>query len=54
VILAPETWSLWLGELGHGASTLMKAAPEEALSMHRVSRAVNSNRASGPELIQPI
>lgn len=54
VVLAPEDWPLWLGEAGHGAATLMRAAPEEALRFHRVDRAVNSNRATGPELIEPV
>ncbi len=54
VVLAPQDWPLWLGEAGHGAATLMKAAPEDALAWHRVDRAVNSNRASGPKLIEPI
>ena len=53
VVLEPETWSLWLGEQGKGAARLMTAAREDVLQMHRVSRAVNSNRASGPELIEP-
>ena len=54
VILEPEDWALWLGEAGHGAARLMRAAPEDALRMHRVSRAVNSIRARGPELIEPV
>jgi putative SOS response-associated peptidase YedK len=54
VILAPEDWPLWLGEAGHGAAVLMRAAPEEALAWHRVDRAVNSNRASGPQLTAPL
>lgn len=54
VVLASEHWSLWLGEAGHGAARLMTAAPEDALVFHRVDRAVNSNRAAGPELIEPI
>lgn len=54
VILSPDDWPLWLGEAGHGAATLMKAAPEGALQFHRVNRKVNSNRASGPDLIEPI
>ncbi|MFZ5962118.1 SOS response-associated peptidase [Thalassococcus sp. BH17M4-6] len=54
VILAPEDWPLWLGEAGHGAATLMTAGPEGSLTFHRVDRAVNSNRARGPELIEPI
>lgn len=54
VILTPEQWALWLGETGKGAATLMKSAPEDALSFQRVSTEVNSNRASGPSLIEPI
>jgi putative SOS response-associated peptidase YedK len=54
VMLAPEDWPLWLGEQGKGAALLMQAAPEDSLSFHRVDRAVNSNRASVPKLIQPI
>jgi putative SOS response-associated peptidase YedK len=54
VILRPEDWPLWLGEVGKGAATLMKAAPDDALSFHRVDAAVNSNRAAGSDLIKPI
>lgn len=50
VILGPEDWPLWLGEVGHGAATLMRAAPEDALRIWRVSREVNSNRAIGAGL----
>ena len=31
----------------------MQPAPEDTLQMHRVGTAVNSNRAAGPELIEP-
>jgi len=54
VILAPKDWALWLGEAGHGAATLMRPAPEAALRAYRVDPAVNSNRASGPALIEPL
>lgn len=54
VVLAPEDWALWLGEAGHGAAVLMKAPPEDALAFYRVDPRVNSNRASGPELIEPL
>ncbi len=54
VILKREDWALWLGETGKGAATLMTAAPEDALTFHRVDPAVNSNRARGEELIAPI
>lgn len=53
VVLEPEDWGLWLGENGKGAAPLMKAGADEVLSFHRVSVAVNSNRASGPDLIEP-
>ncbi|SFI20953.1 SOS response-associated peptidase [Jannaschia pohangensis] len=54
VTLAPEDWGLWLGEDGKGAAPLMRAAPDGRMHRHRVSRAVNSNRATGPELIEPL
>ena len=54
VVLASDDWAKWLGEEGKGAATLMHAPPEDALAFHRVDPAVNSNRASGAELIEPI
>jgi putative SOS response-associated peptidase YedK len=55
VVLERKDWPLWLGEAGHGAAVLMKAATEGVLSApYRVGVAVNSNRASGPELIVPV
>jgi putative SOS response-associated peptidase YedK len=54
VILSQADWPLWLGEAGHGASQLMKAAPTDALEYFRVSSRVNSNRTEGPELIEPL
>lgn len=54
VVLTAEDWPLWLGEAGHGAAKLMHAAPDDALAMHRVDRAVNSNRAKGPDLIAAV
>jgi putative SOS response-associated peptidase YedK len=53
VVLEPQDWALWLGEEGKGAALLMQPAPNETLNWHRVDRAVNSNRASGPQLIEP-
>ncbi|MDJ0993716.1 MAG: SOS response-associated peptidase [Dinoroseobacter sp.] len=50
---APD-WPLWLGEAGKGAARLMKPAEEARLVFHRVDPKVNSNRAAGEELIQPI
>ncbi|MCT4610495.1 MAG: SOS response-associated peptidase [Pelagimonas sp.] len=54
VLIAQENWGKWLGEQGFGAATLMKAAPEGDLKFHRVSPKVNSNRATGPELIEEV
>ena len=54
VILSQQDWSLWLGESGKGAALLMKSAPEDALSFHRVGTEVNSNGASGAVLLDPI
>lgn len=54
VILTADDWPLWLGEAGKGAATLMHSAPEDALSFHRVATTVNSNRASGAALMEPL
>lgn len=54
VILDPADWPLWLGEAGHGAARLMRPTPPGVLRMHRVGVEVNSNRASGPQLIAPL
>lgn len=54
VLLSAQDWPLWLGEAGHGASRLMTAAPDDALTFYRVGTAVNSNRASGPGLTAPL
>lgn len=54
VILTQNEWALWLGEAGKGAARLMKSAPEDALLFHRVSVDVNSSRATGAGLLEPI
>lgn len=54
VILAPQDWALWLGEAGKGAAKLMTAPPVDYLEAFRVDPVVNSNRASGPGLIEPL
>lgn len=53
VILEPDTWAKWLGEEGKGAAPLMRPAQDNILRFFRVGTAVNSNRAAGPELIEP-
>ncbi|MBV1868605.1 MAG: SOS response-associated peptidase [Marinosulfonomonas sp.] len=52
VILELRDWALWLGENGTGASKLMTATDEATLKFHRVGTNVNSNKSSGPELIE--
>ena len=54
LILEPADWPLWLGEAGKGAAALMTPGAEEVLQFHRVDPQVNSNRASGPQLIEPL
>lgn len=54
VTLAAADWASWLGEAGNGAARLMTAAPEGRMERYRVSRAVNSNRAEGATLIDPL
>lgn len=54
LIVEQSDWPLWLGEEGKGAARLMQPAAEEVLEFWRVDRAVNSNRAKGPELIEPL
>ncbi|MGR3271261.1 SOS response-associated peptidase [Thalassococcus profundi] len=54
VVLSSQDWPLWLGEAGHGAARLMTAAPEDALAFYRVDPKVNSNKASGPTLVEPL
>ena len=55
VVVAADDWPLWLGEAGHGAAVLMRASAPGALAApFRVAVAVNSNRASGPQLIEAV
>jgi putative SOS response-associated peptidase YedK len=54
VVLEPADWPLWLGEKGHGAAVLMSGSLDGTFTFHRVDPAVNSNRADGPDLIEPI
>lgn len=53
LIVEQDNWALWLGETGKGAARLMQPGVDGILSWHRVDPKVNSNRASGSELIEP-
>jgi len=54
VLIEAEDWPLWLGEAGPGAALLMKPRPEGVLQSWRVGTEVNSNRAEGPQLREPV
>ena len=55
VMIEAADWPLWLGEAGLGAATLMRpSAPGVIARPFRVSAAVNSNRATGADLIEPV
>jgi putative SOS response-associated peptidase YedK len=54
LILEAADWPLWLGEAGHGAALLMKPTAPGVLRSYRVDKAVNSNRARGPQLIEEV
>jgi len=54
VILAQQDWPKWLGEDGHGAAPLLRPASENTVRFHRVGPAINSNRAHGDTLIDPL
>ncbi|MFN0114315.1 MAG: SOS response-associated peptidase [Paracoccaceae bacterium] len=47
-------WPLWLGEAGKGAVALVRATGPGVLATHRVGVAVNSNRAEGAGLREPL
>jgi putative SOS response-associated peptidase YedK len=54
VPVAEKDWALWLGEEGKGAARLMQAPDDAYFDFYRVDPAVNSNRASGAQLIEPV
>lgn len=54
VVIERADWPIWLGETSDKAAPLMRAAAQGIYQRWRVDRAVNSNRASGEELIAPL
>lgn len=54
VTVTPENFGLWLGEEGKGAATLMRSADPAYFARHRVGVEVNSGRAEGPQLREPL
>lgn len=53
VMLAPQSWQAWLTGSPDAAKSVLDSEPENDLAFYAVSRAVNSPRNQGPELIEP-
>ncbi len=51
VILEPDAWPVWLGEEVGDFAALLRPAPAGTVRLWPVSRAVNSVRNNGPELL---
>ena len=51
LILEPDTWDLWIRSEPDAAAALMKPANEDVLIGRPVSKAVNSVKNNGPELL---
>ena len=54
VILEEQNWPTWLGEAEGDAVGLMQPASDDVLQLWPVSRAVNSVRNNGAELLDRI
>ena len=52
VILEPDTWDLWMKGEPDIAAALMALAGEKVLTERVVSKAVNSVKNNGPELLE--
>ena len=54
VILDPEDWPTWLGETNVNPLDLLRPSGEEVLQLWPVSKAVNSVRNNGADLLDRI
>jgi putative SOS response-associated peptidase YedK len=54
VIIDPTDVEIWLGDDADAAAALMRPAPNDALRVWPVARAVNDVRRDDPELLEPI
>ena len=54
VVLEPADWPLWLGEVEGEPAALLRPTAEGILHIWPVSRAVNTPRNNGPELLTAI
>jgi putative SOS response-associated peptidase YedK len=53
VIIEPENWPLWLGEVDGDPAVLMRPAAEETLRFWPIDKKVGNVRNDGPELVEP-
>ena len=53
VIIEPEDWPLWLGEVEKDAATLLRPAVEDVLRVWSVDKKVGNVRNDEPELLEP-
>ncbi len=54
VILEPEDWPAWLGEVEGDPLSLLHPAPDCTLRTWPVDRRIGSPRNNGPELLKPL
>jgi putative SOS response-associated peptidase YedK len=54
VIIEREDWPVWLGEAEGDPQALMRPLPYDRFRVWPVSRAVNSVKNEGPELLEPL
>jgi putative SOS response-associated peptidase YedK len=53
VIIEPEDWAMWLGEVEGDPQALLRPAPENVLRLWPVDRRVNKVANDGPDLLEP-
>ena len=54
VILEPQDWPTWLGEVEGDAATLLRQAGDDVLRVWSVSKQVNSQRNNCAELLEGV
>jgi putative SOS response-associated peptidase YedK len=54
VIIEPENWPLWLGEVDGDPATLLRPAAKDVLRFWPVDKKVSNVRNDGQDLIEPI
>jgi putative SOS response-associated peptidase YedK len=54
VIVQPEDWPLWLGEVDGDVAALLRPATEDVLRFWPIDKKVGNVRNDGPDLIEPV